>query len=144
MGPLPIYLDLRRVRALTRRSNLDVNAGRGLELETILSDVLVRVWDVASGRETATLTGHGTWVGSVAWSPAGDQLASGGNDGAVRVWDVAAATTARSGHGTDRPVRCTPSGTRHHADGHISTAQVSLCSAQATHGTGSAGRSRTL
>jgi WD40 repeat protein len=34
------------------------------------------------------LTGHGTWVNSVTWSPDGTRVASGSSDWTVRVWDV--------------------------------------------------------
>jgi WD40 repeat protein len=40
-----------------------------------------------------TLSGHGYWVNSVAWSPDGQYLASGSSDRTVRVWDVASGWT---------------------------------------------------
>jgi WD40 repeat protein len=49
-----------------------------------------RVWDKASWREEATLRGFLNAVGSVAFSPDGKRLATGGNtpDEAVKLWDV--------------------------------------------------------
>jgi len=56
-------------------------------------DNTVRLWDPATGKETAVLKGHDHWAGahSVAWRPDGKALASAGNDSAVRVWAPAAA-----------------------------------------------------
>ena len=64
----------------------------GLTLASGSSDRTVRLWDVASATEIATLTGHTDGVHSVSFSPDGATLASGSSDRTVRLWDVASAT----------------------------------------------------
>ena len=39
------------------------------------------------------LSGHGLWVSSVSWSPDGKRLASGSQDGTVRMWEVGSGRT---------------------------------------------------
>ncbi|MCL2490881.1 MAG: hypothetical protein FWF36_09240, partial [Propionibacteriaceae bacterium] len=53
----------------------------------------VRVWDAGTGACVATLTGRDGWVSSVAWSPDGAMIASGGDDATVRVWDAGSGAT---------------------------------------------------
>jgi len=51
-------------------------------------DNSIKLWDVASGKEKATLAGHSGTVTSVAWSPDGQTLASGSDDNSIKLWDV--------------------------------------------------------
>jgi WD40 repeat protein len=57
---------------------------------------IVVVWDALTGKHIYTYRGHadfypghytaGQSVNSVAWSPNGTQIASGGSDSTVQVW----------------------------------------------------------
>src|SRR3954453_1498526 len=47
------------------------------------------LWDPATGRHVATLTGHSSRVETVRFSPDGKTLASRGIEGLVQLWHVA-------------------------------------------------------
>jgi WD40 repeat protein len=49
---------------------------------------VIRLWDVGTGEEIATLGGHIAEVLSVAFSPDGETLASTSPDGSIILWDM--------------------------------------------------------
>jgi hypothetical protein len=59
---------------------------------------------VAGGRELRSLVGHSSWIDSVAFSPDGRMLASGGADKTVKLWDIGTGRELRSLRGHDSPV----------------------------------------
>jgi WD40 repeat protein len=71
----------------------------------VSDDNTVRLWDVASGKDIRTLTGHSEEVKCIVFSPDGKTLASGSGDYTVRLWDAASgkeilALTGHSGNVT--------------------------------------------
>ncbi|MFN0020198.1 MAG: WD40 repeat domain-containing protein [Pirellulaceae bacterium] len=59
----------------------------GKQLATAGSDKIVRVWDLATGKELAALPCPDE-VNVVAFSPDGKSLAGGSQDGSIRIWAV--------------------------------------------------------
>ena len=53
-----------------------------------MEKMAIRLWDVASGENIATLWGHPTDIQSLAFSPDGMLLASGSFDGTILLWDM--------------------------------------------------------
>jgi WD40 repeat protein len=62
----------------------------GKQLASGSLDKSIKLWDVATGKEQATLKGHAGWaVYTMSWSPDGKTLASASWDQTVKVWEAA-------------------------------------------------------
>ncbi len=63
----------------------------GKTLASGSQDKTIKLWDVAGGKNIATLRGHSDDVESVAFSPDGKTLASASDDKTIKLWAVATA-----------------------------------------------------
>lgn len=63
-------------------------SGSGWRRGMGIKKVAIRLWNVASGENIATFRGHPTDIQSLAFSPDGTILASGGYDGSILLWDL--------------------------------------------------------
>jgi WD40 repeat protein len=52
------------------------------------TDSVIRLWDLSSGEPAGTLIGHSKGVNSVCFNDDGRLLASGGEDGTVKIWTI--------------------------------------------------------
>jgi WD40 repeat protein len=75
----------------------------------------IEIRDATSGKVLRTLNGHESWILSLAWAPKGGRLASGSQDGTVRLWRPNATVPERTMTDPGAAVRLvawSPGGTR--------------------------------
>lgn len=77
---------------------------KGNRLATAGSDGVVRLWDIASGKQVQTLRGYDGWVHNVAFNADGTLLASASYDAAVIVWELETGQPRLTFRGHRRPV----------------------------------------
>ncbi|OLT10050.1 hypothetical protein BJF78_29435 [Pseudonocardia sp. CNS-139] len=97
-GTSVFLTDLANLDQPARLARLDDHADRVLDLElspggrlvvTAGMDNVATVWDITAvehARVITTLRGHGDYVGAVAFDPTGGEIATGSDDGLVRLW----------------------------------------------------------
>ena len=88
-GPIEIW-DIATTQMQTTldgRGPLDWNKNTGLLASGLRNPIDIGIWDVTNEQLTTTLTGHTRQVTSVSWRN-NDELASGGLDGQLIVWNV--------------------------------------------------------
>ncbi len=75
----------------------------GKTLASGSDDGTIKLWDMASGKEVSTLTGHSEGVTRVAYSPDGKTLASASVDTTIKLWDIASGKeiTTLTGHSNE-------------------------------------------
>src|SRR5262249_1324209 len=63
---------------------------KSIRFATASADGSIMLWDLATGKPfaKAPLVGHASQINGLAFSPNGSKLASAGQDGAIRVWNV--------------------------------------------------------
>ncbi|HSN77347.1 MAG TPA: hypothetical protein VL334_19930 [Anaerolineae bacterium] len=89
----------------------------GQRLATSSWDRTAKVWEASSGRELFTLARHAGWLRGLDWSPAcqpapdpdsaplcGQQLATAGEDGTIRLWNTGPSRELRSFVASSQPV----------------------------------------
>jgi WD40 repeat protein/tetratricopeptide (TPR) repeat protein len=76
----------------------------GTYLAVAGKDAIARVWEVASGREVRSFSGHTEYLWSVAFSPDGKRLAAASHDGTASIWDVASGQRLNTMRGHKGPV----------------------------------------
>ncbi len=81
LASLPSNVDPPVVTAISVSPVGDLIAAAG-------DDHAIRIVDLVTGKTKATLLGHLDWVQSVEFSPNGQELASCGNDGTLRIWSL--------------------------------------------------------
>ena len=61
----------------------------GKTLASGSDDYTIKLWNIETGKEIKTLTGHSSFVFTVSFSPDGKTLASGSYDKTIKLWNVA-------------------------------------------------------
>ena len=87
----------------------------GTKLASGSVDKTVRLWDVSTGENINTFTGHAEFPRFVAFSPDGKKLASGSIDKTIKIWDVSTGENIHTltGHtGIVQSIAFSPDGTK--------------------------------
>ena len=97
------------------------------QIVAVASTIGVWLYDMTTSRERALLTGHAGIVNAVAFSPDDATLASGGDDGKIKLWDISTQTNIATLEGhvySVKSVVFSPEGTTLASGGSDNTAKL--------------------
>ena len=80
----------------------------GRRIVTASGDQTARIWDAATAKPIAVLSGHGDMVLSAAFSPDGRRIVTASEDQTARIWDADTAEPARRAFRPSRTPSATP------------------------------------
>jgi hypothetical protein len=76
------------------------------KLAASYKDETIHLWNIANAKEIRTLTADNDQIVSLACSPDGRFIATGGNRGQIRIWEVASGDVLRQFQGHEDEVAC--------------------------------------
>ncbi|KAB8319929.1 hypothetical protein SD81_014240 [Tolypothrix campylonemoides VB511288] len=78
----------------------------GKQIASGSTDKTIKIWQLSSGQELRTLTGHSDDVYSITFSPDGKQVASGSKDKTIKLWQVDTGEEIRTFTEIEQPIYC--------------------------------------
>lgn len=82
-APLASYAAIRELAGLKAATKAP-----GAYIATGSRDKTVKIWDVHSGQELRTVSGHNDWIRGLVFHPSGKHLLSASDDKTIRVWEL--------------------------------------------------------